>query len=332
MSLDKDTGTADLTIRRLQHSHALVTVGYEADYPLLRLQARSLARSLDPGLFSSILVIDNSRFGFGPARRRALLRDYGRLAEKVRLVAPKQLGGVPRGTYGWTAQQVLKLEVGRTVEQERYLVLDAKNLLVNELSPGFLEDERGRSRVRAYSYLTHPLRPALERSLSFLGVAPEEHVGRFTATVTPFVLQTEVVRRLLDHLQTGGRDVMELFVAEKLTEFFLYSGWFLSREGSLDDAFDLSLERCPNVWPRQGIEELEKEVRESVTDRAPFFTVHQRALAGFDDDRSQTLARFWCEGGLFDSVASALAAIDTCRRTYVSAGRRWNRRPRLLVP
>jgi Family of unknown function (DUF6492) len=303
----------------------LVSVVYEPEVLLLGLQATSLARYLAPDLLGDageILVIDNSVSGLGRAARDGVLARYGPLRDRVTLLRPRDVDPGAR-TAGWRGQQILKLRVAERVRTARYVVLDAKNHCVAAPATADLVTADGRPRVAAYSYRTHPLRPALERVLAYAGLDPGAHLDDFPATVTPFVLDTARVLTVVDGVRRrGGGSFAAEFTAHELTEFFLYSAWILASGERLDDAMDLVRGPRPAIWPRHataaGCAEVIAEARAAGT---AFFSVHRRALARLDAAAAAEVGRFWTERGLFPDEVAAARFVADFQATYRRADR-----------
>jgi hypothetical protein len=301
-----------------------VSVVFEAEYLLLQLQARSMSRYLRPELVGDIFVIDNSARVMPEAVRSRLLENYGVLSEIVQVLRPDEICEVP-GTIGWRSQQVLKLAVARLVRTERYVVLDAKNHLVRPLERSLFEAPDGRARVNAHSYEHHPFRPALERTFGYFGADPGEHVGQFTATVTPFVLDREVVGAMVRDIEIiAGRPFAQEFVDKELTEFLLYSVWLVARCGErLTDHFELQRVPHPTVWPRAAhAAGVAAQIDQSHHGAGPFFSVHRRALARLDADGRELLAEFWASADHFESPGEALRFMSEFDRAFRRAGLR----------
>jgi hypothetical protein len=289
---------------------AFVTVFFETEWTLMLLQARSMARFLPEPLCDEIVVIDNSAKPMGSSALDALRDEYGALGPKVRVLQPVQVADLPR-MVGWRSQQVMKLLVARQLHAERYVALDAKNHFVATPQREFFEAPDGRPRVNAYSYRDHPLRPDLVRVLTYLDLPPDAFIDRFTATVTPFVLDTATVTALVSDVESrSGRAFAEEFLRQDLTEFFLYSGWLVAQGHDLDKVFDLHQVFCPSVWPRSatssGVELAARQARER---GAPLFAVHRRAFVQLDADAVDRLADFWVEVGLFDTADQVRAFV-----------------------
>ncbi len=297
-------------------SYSTVTVVYEGDAMLLTLQARSMARHADPGLFSEIVVIDNTCRGMSRSSVASLRAEYGPLAPLVTVVAARRLlpGSI---ASGWWGQQLLKIVVASSLRTDRYLVLDAKNLVVRRLGRDFLEGPDGRPRMPVQAYGAHPLLERLKVSLRWWGIDPEPHVPRFGSTVTPFVMETALVAEMVTEVERRtGTSFVSAFRAQDVTEFFFYLGWLCVR-GRLEDRYHLERVRCPALWPaRADLATLMREIDESQAGLSPVFTVHQRALKDLDDACTGALAAFWTRSGLFACTAEAARFVADFRGVW----------------
>jgi len=293
-----------------------VTVTHPAEFDLLRLQARSMARFLDPRTVRGVLVVLNASSAAARRRLEVLLPAYGPLTDRVRVVAREEVARV-RGSTGWRGQQVLKLLTCALVETDHYVLLDSKNHFVAEPSRDHFVGPDGRARLRTASYVAHPLRCNVERVLRYVGLDPADHLAEFSSTVTPFVVNTALVRELVKDVERcSGRPFDREFLAADLTEFPLYTAWLLARGIGWEDAHRLDGARSPAVWPRgRTLQGVRHEIAEVERLDAPVFAVHRRALAGLPDPAVDELAGFWTERGLFDSADAARNWIrDTSRR------------------
>ncbi|PZU45665.1 MAG: hypothetical protein DI566_09405 [Microbacterium sp.] len=279
-------------------SVSFVTVTYRAEDSLLRLQARSFALFVPVEAVAEIVVIDNGRPLLSERRRAELLRAYGPHADRVRFVPSDELAATG-AMSGWVGQQVLKLSIAAYVRADWYVLLDAKNHAVRPLRPDDLLNGDGRARGGFHSYAAHPLRDRLLTTLDYLGLdrAAADH---YPPTSTPFVLQTQAAREVLAGF---GDDFAGSFHRAGLSEFFLYSGWILRRDGDWDAVYDGVALQSPTLWggttSAAAIGSVLAEVER--TD-APFFGVHRRALRRMTGADLAPLAHFWIARGLFSSV------------------------------
>ena len=299
----------------------LVTVVFEPELALLRLQARSLARFLDPRGVAQLVVLDNCAGGMGRRHRRAVLDSLGpTLAPRTTIVRTAELG-VDSGTRGWRSQQAAKLLIARRIRTPHYVILDAKNHLIGPASAHDFVDAAGAARGGVHSYAAHPLRPDLERTLRFLG-ADDDTVARMVAsfprTVTPFVVDTALAMRMLDDVErTAGAPFGTAFERAGLLEFFLYSGWSLLRAGRAPVNGDVI--QAPILWPGRATERGAAEaIDDAVASRAAWFAVHRRVLARADGPTRQRIAAFWVDRGLM-SAPEAARFVRRFRMSYAPA-------------
>lgn len=274
---------------------SFVTVTYRAEDSLLRLQARSFALFVPTEAVAEILVIDNGTPAMSPRGRADLLREYGPHADRVRFVLSDELAATG-GMSGWVGQQVLKLAVAAHVRSDWYVLLDAKNHAVRPLRSDDLLTGDGRARGGFHSYAAHPLRDRLITTLDHLGLdrAAADH---YPPTSTPFVLQTATATEVLSGF---GDDFAGSFHRAGLSEFFLYSGWILRRDGNWDAVYDGVAVQSPTLWGGASSASAIRSVLAEVerTD-APFFGVHRRALRRIAGADLAPLSEFWIDRGLF---------------------------------
>lgn len=308
----------------------LVTVVFEAELPLLELQARSLARFVEPASVEEIIVLDNGRRAMTAAAIESVLNGYGALRPKVRVLRPEAVARLPR-TTGWYAQQVLKLMVAARISSELYVVLDAKNHLVGPLEPAFFVGPDGRLRTSRHSYLEHRLRPDLERTLRYFG-ADDDLVSGFTPTITPFTLRTGFAREMVADVEAMSHTTFpRVFLRERLLEFFAYAAWVATRRRRLEEEYVFDQPPSPIVWPRSAdLPGTEAAVRRAEGGSSPWFSVHRRALGVLDRDATDRLARFWVDRGLFADEGAAQEFLVRAQRVVRRGERRQRRRD--LVP
>ncbi|WP_424348215.1 DUF6492 family protein [Kocuria sp. CH-021] len=306
----------------------VVSVVYELEYPLLLLQARSMARYLREGQFREIIVIDNSTKGMPLIVQRQLMAQYGPLAPSVTVLRAHEISQSPRAV-GWSSQQQLKLAVATRVKTRTFVLLDAKNHFIAPLPPDFFEGPDGRLKASWHSYAKHPLRRNLERVLRYLQLDPSRYVPWFTATVTPFALRTEIVTSMMTDIERRSRRTFaEEFVKNDLTEFFLYAGWIISQGRDIEDVYDLNqLPTCPIVWPKSADEcGVAAAIATAEDHDLPIFAVHRRALVNLPDEAVRMLADFWAGRELFPSAEEAESFVAEFRAQHESQIRAQTRR------
>ncbi|MFP7760249.1 DUF6492 family protein [Marisediminicola sp. LYQ85] len=299
---------------------SLVTVVFEAEYPLLELQARSMAAFLSRETVREIVVIDNSWKPMSDRTRRRILRAYGPHTDRVRFVGHREIAAVPP-SIGWMRQQILKLEVARLVSSDAYVVLDAKNHLVAHADFSTFVAASGRPLGNFHPYETHPLRTSLERVLGYVALPTNAYIRRFTATTTPFVILTNVATELVEAIAAReGRSFGEVFVSQSFTEFFLYSAWLESSGRPVDEVYDDRGIANVTVWPR-GRDRRRVDAAIDDVDRrsARFLSIHRTALARMDSAALASLSGFWVRRGMFANRAEVTRFVWLYRARYVRA-------------
>lgn len=295
-----------------------VTVVFEAEVPLLQLQARSIARHVPHGVFDEYLVIDNTRRGLSPRARRRVRAELGNHDSRVTFVSRFAFPAAPTAS-GWRSQQSLKLMAARRLTADHYVVLDAKNHFIEATTRAdFFDSVTGLPHGGIHSFERHPLRPQLEHVATVLGLEPASVAQRFTATAPPVVLDRRVVNEIVVEVGGGEPDLFPgEFERAVFTEFFLYSAWQIARGATPDDLVSGRSLVSPTVWagastPHEVRSVLERADRSHTTTLA----VHRRALAKLSPESVRDLAEFWAGHGLFDSSADARRFIRRFRIVY----------------
>jgi Family of unknown function (DUF6492) len=301
-----------------QKKYTFVTVVYEAEYDLLLLQARSMSVFCPVNLVDRIIIVDNSDRPISNRWKVRISAEYGNLANIVSFVRSDALARVPPAD-GWWSQQVLKLMVSRIVETDRYVVVDAKSHLVFPLDRRFLECPDGRARINVYGFREHPLRQDLERVLDYLAINnPDSYIDRFTPAVPPFVMYTDIVRRLVQDVSERENSTFEAaFIKNRLTEFFLYTGYIIKCGSDLAELYDFHQVFCPIIWGHTADEKGSQEaVAKAREQRTPFFALHRRAILNLRPQAQSAVAEFWSSRGLFVSASAADSFLSAFRRRY----------------
>jgi hypothetical protein len=156
---------------------------------------------------------------------------------------------LPAG-LSWQTQQILKLAASSLVKSDFYLTLDADCLLVRNVSrQGLVRNNRG---LVGYDKSNHreAWYQASLRILDLTTSMPERSVS-----VTPFVLHTETVRALTDHMAILAQErkvpswQVMLLHRRGWTEYTLYH-LFAIAEGLWDAHHELEGSRLigPSIW------------------------------------------------------------------------------------
>lgn len=305
-----------------ERSLSAVTVVFEAEVPLLELQARSMARHVPEGVFDEVLVVDNTRRGLTRRTRQRIRDESGCHAARVAFASPSELGIGDGSSSGWRRQQSLKLMAARRLAADHYVVFDAKNHFIERTTRAdFFDPVSGLPNGGIHSFEQHPLRPQLERVASGLGLDPATAVERFTATVPPVVLDRRVVDELVADVGGGDPDRFPVeFERAGYTEFFLYSAWQVANGAAIDDLVSGRSLVSPTVWAGAcAPSDVRAVLARALTGDTTTLAVHRRALARLNRESVRDLAGFWAEHGLFATSADAERFIRRFRIMYVRA-------------
>ena len=288
--------------------YTLVTVVFEKEYDLLLVQARSLRIFCPAEIFQEIVVVDNyKRYPMSQAKKNRLMLEYGALGHKVRFINRGDIAKVDdRTVKGWVTQQILKLRISELVNTERYLVLDAKNHLVNSLSISFLESSCGRANIHLRGYVDHPLRHSLENVLTYFNLETT-HVENFTQTVTPYLFYKKYVCNLINYVEKLEKTPFEKCFSEKdFTEFFLYYAYIVAVEKPPSEIYKSHQAVCPMVWKKTcDMVGCKAAIADAANKQLPFFSLHRSAVEYMDADSRALIAQFWKEQQLFSSTRNA---------------------------
>ncbi len=304
-------------------SLSAVTVVFEAEVPLLELQARSIERHAQDGLFEEYVVIDNTREGLSPRARQRIRAELGSHGDLLTFTSGDLLGAdADLASSGWRSQQILKLMVARLLITDHYVVLDAKNHFIESTTRAdFFDRATGRPHGGIHSFEQDPLRPQLEHVALALGLDPALAVQRFTAAAPPVVLDCRIVNAIV--ADVGGGDPHRFpveFERSGYTEFFLYPAWQIARGATLDDLVSGRSLASPTVSAgAAGVADVRAVLDRADASATTTLAIHRRALANLSSESAHDLAEFWARHGLFGTSGDAERFIRRFRIVYLRA-------------
>lgn len=296
---------------RMRHSYTVVTVAHKLDMPLLKLQARSLSKYLDP-FVKEILVVDNSING-ECLDQDQLLHQYGALP--VRVLPATKVVSISK-VHGWFTQQILKLMIARHLRSSRYIILDAKNHLLAPVNQQHFEAKDGRIRTGWHAYGQHTLKRYLLHCCDYLSVSPKLVMDRFIPTTPPFTMMTEMTRFMLDEIEKVG-PFTETFMQHGLAEFFLYGTFIVSKGYNLEDFYKYDNWMGSALWKGYNNERMQQIINEAKARKnGPFFAAHRATFRNMDDRTVHALAKLWQDSKLFANYHDARRFVEGCAKTY----------------
>jgi hypothetical protein len=190
------------------------TVVFQEELEVLKLQARGIELyAHDVGV---IRVITNDDSVIDPAW-------WGKLANQVEIVPRSRFGSVWCDN-GWVSQQVLKI-LGSALSTNTWsVILDAKTILVKQLS---VFDSQGRPQVGKLDI--YPVFAASQQIINQLfAIDLQKQLG--PGGVPFFINNAQAREMILDIESRTGTNFAEWFQSQgRVTEFMLYSGYLQSR-------------------------------------------------------------------------------------------------------
>ena len=320
----------------------VVTVVFREELPLLALQARSIARFLDPGAVGRILVVVNDfREDDCVAAVERLRPLYGDLAPRLEVIrpdalhSPRRLGPrrraelwyvrhgrgplmrrLPRrdrlasgwrGNPGWSMQQAQKLLVANAVSARYVLILDAKNYFVAPVGLATFVAEDGRARSRRAGEGEFQ-RQWIDASFRALGLAPEG-VSEAPPTTTPVVIESAAMRAALAAIEDRLGPLESFFSLYKgrATEFMLLFAAIDRGRGLWWQRFAPGLPDAATIYAKGGDEAVQAML--AAPPDLPIMGLHRRVLRRIGDESRRALARFWLGLGLFATLDEAEALL-----------------------
>lgn len=313
----------------LQNGHqplSLITVVYEAELALLRLQARSMARFMPKADVLEILIVLNDR---DPAALQSKiaqnLDDWGIHAQAVRFVdpadifyGPKRLGDWPKalqlklkgvsrrlrnhpatswaGASGWLIQQAMKLAAARAASGTQLVILDAKNHLVGDAAATDFFTPSGAAlarleKVKYDSFEWH------QSARAFLGMDALEQNEALAPSITPYCATKADVLVTLAEIE-ARRGSIEYFFKPKSprgTEFTLLSSVQM-REGALADGVIPYASLLRDATP----EDVQSAINKAEQGEVRMLGTHSAILAKMDPEIRARLVSLWQSRGLVD--------------------------------
>jgi hypothetical protein len=196
----------------------IVTVVFRDELQILRVQAESIKRYCDPSTVANIIVVVNDTEDVDLAIDKNW---WGSFSSCVNIINRSSLGNTWQDN-GWVTQQVLKITGSATSSSRWSVVLDAKTILLKDITDG-LFDSTGRVRsgsLKIYEVFHH----SRDIVNNLLGISLDYQIG---PGGVPFVFCNSIIRDMIQYIeQQTDCDFSDWFQQQgRLTEFILYTGF-----------------------------------------------------------------------------------------------------------
>jgi hypothetical protein len=299
----------------------VVIPAYERDLCKLKVTARSIAEhDKDKHLGKVIIcwVSHHSRYEYSSEldEIQAILSGHGEV-EILEMV-------IGDGEQGWVAQQAAKLKVASRVSSQYYVVLDAKNTLLQDVKPDTFFTACNQGKIFGRYQLQDGSMPGMHldwyrKSAEVLGQSTMDY-GTWPASITPIIMHRQTVIDMLGQLGespdfgqcSGG--LCDAF-GRGATEFTLYLV-YVGRVGKMECIHGIEErpwgnELAASIWRtddeagKQGTAGQIKAIAEQskMNGRVMFFGAQAGALDNFGGDERfnvlQDLYKVYNNAGLY---------------------------------
>ena len=260
----------------------IVTVAFESELQVLRLQARSLA--LFVKRIDSIVVVVNQ-----DQACRIDTRWWGMHQHKV-TVMHRNLFGCSWSPNGWVSQQALKLLAVGQCASEWAVILDAKTICVQDFDLHEIRPAVGALDINPV------FQPSCDIANALFGIDLQQQLG---PGGVPFVMNTQQARDMIAWIERHtGQSFADWFQQQgRLTEFILYSAWIQYRTGSLNTIYNTE---TTNIIPvnvcHSEVAQFEQKL--SHMPAATTVSIHRNAWTQLTEDQQKHYQDFLASRGI----------------------------------
>ena len=210
----------------------IITVVFEAEIPVLRAQAQSIALNCQRIGIRNIYVVLNDTETIASQIDPTW---WGPLANSV-LVIPRSAFSTPFVENGWVSQQVLKLLAASMSYNTYSMILDAKTIFVRELDPGTVVDAQGKIKTGIMP-LYSVFAPAKKIVDELFEMDLQQQVG---PGGVPCIVHNDTVRMMIAEVTLRTKTSFPVWFQDQgmLTEFVLYSAFVQHLCGDIGVLYD----------------------------------------------------------------------------------------------
>jgi hypothetical protein len=260
----------------------IVTVAFEDESEVLRLQARSLELFVKD--VDSVVVVVNQ-----DTACHIDTRWWGIHQPKV-TVMHRKIFGNSWSPNGWVSQQALKLLATGQCASEWAVILDAKTIFVKNFE---LDEIRPAVGVLDIYPVFEPSRDIAN---SLFGVDLQQQLG---PGGVPFVMNTQQARDMIAWIERHiGQSFANWFQQQgRLTEFILYSAWIQYRTGSLNSIYNTeTTNTIPVNICHSEVARFEQKLAQMPS--AATVSIHRNAWAQLNDSQRKSYMDFLHSRGI----------------------------------
>ena len=279
---------------------AFVTVVFNEEINLLKLQARSIARFMKfDDTLRIYIIVNEPGIEETMARLRAeVLSEYGKFQSLVSIISIKELCDFKSGSPGWRTQQLGKLKSAKIVAEDVMVILDSKNHFIREADlTDFYSVSTGCKSFLEGNEKNFAMQAA--KIYSYFGLSMEDLLGIRLTTITPFVVPRFIILDMLQFVESREMTSFSEFFMNKgefLTEFLAISAYCQMRFGALGVIYSIKKPPVLGIWeatlkfPFGVQQDIAKAAQD---DLFKMFSVHRKASSLLSRDQRLYLREFW---------------------------------------
>ena len=284
---------------------SFVTVVFEEEISLLKLQARSISKFLDLSFVERIILVVNGRnqLAVFESITSKVLLEYGNAAHLVKVISGHDVEPGALNESGWHSQQALKLAISAFITTDYYVALDSKNHFIKPASRLSFFSQDGKALYSEQDFRVL-MSEHYRNSMKLFGNDGAAHINSSLPTTTPFVFLTKAVREMREVLQTKGMvSFTEMVLHLPRTEFLAYYSYLLYRR-SVDDLYVVGNSYVATLW-RMHVEDpglFADALRHAKNDSVFVFGVHRYARQAMTFSQKLLIADLWRSVGLVQEI------------------------------
>ena len=250
----------------------IVTVVFDEELPVLRVQAQSIDLFCEDLGIKNIYVIVNDQDSFV---QQIDIAWWGRYQRRVHIV-PRSVFGCEYVENGWVSQQALKL-LGASLSHNHWcMILDAKTLITDRMSADMFVLNTFQSTLGRC-----PIQKVFEPSAKIAGDLFDIEIDRVPEpTGVPFFFHNLTVRQMIAEIENRtGQHFPEWFQQQgMLTEFILYSGYVQYKHQNLDSMYlGTNTQRLCNNVCHSAVSMFDAKLNSVLNQRTLTMSVHRNA-------------------------------------------------------
>lgn len=314
----------------------IVSVVFQKEIPLLRLQAISIREFFPAKNLGKILIVVNDidENGCIDALKK-MLPEYGDFETRVEIIRPDEIIGTAhsirdkarrwrvehpilfsakkrrgwKGNSGWRCQQAFKLLAASRARSNYVLILDAKNWFTRVVNSADLVGDYGKP-------LTYRFEPDSKQSAwvraSFSALGGIYDGGPVSPSTTPCIYKRTFLVEAVDYLERALGPLDYFFARNRsgATEFMLLWAFSELKCGGWRNVFSEGLAPCLATFRSSNEDLIENRLNQLGNDDYFCAAIHRDSFQVFSDDQSQRLTESWVKKGFFPDAKEAKLALN----------------------